>query len=579
MDELRRSPAEQRDTLSPQGTPPENNHRIFFWCLVLIAGAVQVWAHRHDINPDSISYIEIAQSAREAGWKSYVNGYWSPLYPFLLTNVFRIFNPGPLRESTIVIFTNLGIYLANLMCFEWFLKELILLRDASKHLAERGFLISTQTLRICGYVFFLWAGQYWVTPGWVSPDLCVSGFAYLATAALIRIHRGRTNWATFATFGAVLGLGYLAKAPMFPVAFVFLICGFLALKADRRAMARAALSVLVFLVIAAPFVVSLSRAKGRITFGDTGRISYAEYINDAPKFVHWEGAPPGTGFPVHPQRKLMDAPPLYEFAAPIGGSYPLWYDSSYWYEGIKPHFSFKGQLMAIYRTMSSYLRIFSVTGTLYAVFVAIFFLVRRSGNWGSGWREEKFIWLPLTAAFGMFALVHVEPRFVGGFGLMLLMRLLAGVRFAKPTAGGTLSGLASVIILAPTLAIVFSTGKNLREIAKPTSFEQWEVARGLHEMGIPQGSNVGFIGTGLGAYWAHLAGVRIIAEIPGENQSVLQAANTERKQTIVAKFAEAGATAIVTKNVMVASSMPGWRQIRGTHYYALEIAGLAVRKE
>jgi hypothetical protein len=268
---------------------------------------------------------------------------------------------------------------------------------------------------------------------------------------------------------------------MFPLAFVFLICGFLALGADRQAMARVALAALVFLVIAAPFVVSLSRAKGRITFGDTGRISYAEYINDAPKFVHWEGAPPGTGIPVHPQRKLLAEPPLYEFARPIGGSYPLWYDSSYWYEGIKPHFSFKGQLMAIYRTMSSYLRIFSVTGTLYAVFVAIFCLVRKSGSWGSGWREEKFIWLPLAAAFGMFALVHVEPRFVGGFGLMLLMRLLAGVRFAKPVvAGGTLSGLASVIILAPTLAIVFSTGKNLREIARPASFEQWEVARGLH---------------------------------------------------------------------------------------------------
>jgi len=82
--------------------------------------------------------------------------------------------------------------------------------------------------------------------------------------------------------------------------------------------------------------------------------------------------------------------------------------------------------MALYRTMSSYLRIFSVTGTLYAVLVALFFLVRKSGSWGGRWMEEKFVWIPLVAAFGMYALVHVEPRFVGGFGLMLLMRLLAG---------------------------------------------------------------------------------------------------------------------------------------------------------
>jgi hypothetical protein len=92
----------------------------------------------------------------EAGWKSYVNGYWSPLYPFLLTNAFRIFDPGPLWESTVVIFANLAIYLANLACFEWFLRELIRLREASDGSAERGFPISSRTLWFFGYVLFFW---------------------------------------------------------------------------------------------------------------------------------------------------------------------------------------------------------------------------------------------------------------------------------------------------------------------------------------------------------------------------------------------------------------------------------------
>jgi hypothetical protein len=541
--------------------------RIPFWCVAVVVGLIQVWAHRHNINPDSISYIEIAQSAREAGWKSYVNGYWSPLYPFLLTNVFRIFNPGPLWESTVVIFANLAIYLANLACFEWFLKELILLRNASNHSAERGFPISSRTLWISGYVFFLWAGQFWVTPGWVSPDLCAAGLCYLATAALIRIHRDQASWATFVFFGVVLGFGYLAKAPMFPLAFVFLTCGFLAVSSDRRAWTRATLAAVVFLMIAAPLAVSLSKAKGRMTFGDNGGINYAEFVNGAPKYVHWEGEPPGTGIPAHPPRRLLGEPTVYEFAAPIGGSYPLWYDPSYWYEGIKPHFSLKGQLMALYRTMSSYLRIISVTGTLYAVFVALFFLVRKSGSWGGGWREEKFVWIPLAAAFGMYALVHVEPRFVGGFGLMLLMRLLAGVRFAKPARQGTLSGLASVIILAPALAIVISTGKNLKDIVRPATFEQWEVARGLHETGIPPGTELGYIGTGLGAYWAHLAGVRIIAEIPDKEQPRFVAADAARRQQVLALFSSVGARAIVTRNADAANSSDGWRQIPGTHYF------------
>ena len=561
------------------GEPSSRPPRVFFWCVAIVVGFIQVWAHRYNINPDSISYIEIAQSAREAGWKSYVNGYWSPFYPFLLTNVFRVFDPGPRWESTVAIFTNLAIYLANLACFEWFLRELILLRDASNQPAERGFPISSRTLWICGYVFFLWAGQFWVTPSWVSPDLCVAGLGYLATAALIRIHRGQASWATFVFFAAVLGLGYLAKAPMFPFAFVFLACGFLAVRSNRQALPRATLAVLVFFMVAAPFAISLSRTKGRMTFGDSGRINYAEFVNGAPKYVYWEGQPPGTGTPAHPLHKLLAEPPLYEFAAPIGGSYPLWYDPSYWYEGIKPHFSLKGQLMAVYRTTSSYLRIFSVTGTLYAVFIALFFLVRKSGSWGGRWREEKFVWIPLLAAFAMFALVHVEPRFVGGFSLMLLMRLLAGVRFAKPAENGALSGLASVIILAPALAIVFSTGKELRDIGRPVPFEQWEVARGLNELGVPPGSNLGSIGTGLGAYWAHLADMRIIAEIPGEDQRVFLAADPEKKRAIIGKFGEAGATAVITHNIAVVHSMEGWRQIRGTHYFLRETGTPALKSE
>jgi len=239
--------------------------------VALVLGLLHVWAHRHSVNPDSISYIEIAQSAREAGWKSYVNGYWSP-FTLFVEHGLRIFEPGPLCESTVVTFANFAIYLANLACFEWFLRELILLRDASNRPVERGFPISSRTLWICGYVFFLWAGQFWVTPGWVTPDLCVAGLGYLATAALIRIHRGQASWATFVFFGAVLGLGYLAKAPMFPLAFVFLAV------VSGREFGQASLDpcrsfgTRLFYNCRA-FAISLSRAKGRMTFGDSGRIT------------------------------------------------------------------------------------------------------------------------------------------------------------------------------------------------------------------------------------------------------------------------------------------------------------------
>jgi hypothetical protein len=71
----------------------------------------------------------------------------------------------------------------------------------------------------------------------------------------------------------------------------------------------------------------------------------------------------------------------------------------------------------------------------------------------------------------------------------------------------------------------------------------------------------------LGAYWAHLAGVRIIAEIPDKEQPRFVAADAARRQQVLALFSSAGARAIVTRNVDAANLADGWRQIPGTHYF------------
>jgi len=71
---------EQRDPFSPAGTPP--NRRFFFWCLVLVLGLLNAWAHRNEVTPDSISYIEIASATALGGLHQLVSAYWSPLYRF-----------------------------------------------------------------------------------------------------------------------------------------------------------------------------------------------------------------------------------------------------------------------------------------------------------------------------------------------------------------------------------------------------------------------------------------------------------------------------------------------------------------
>jgi hypothetical protein len=528
------------------------------------------------MNPDGIPYMELAVTGMRVGWKGLLNAYWSPLYPFLLSLVFRLFHPALYWESTAIHLLNFAIYLANLACFEVFLKELIRGQEASDISWAEGMTVPPQTVwSWAGYIFFLWVYQFWQSIVVVTPDLCVAGLAFLATAALLRIRAGRGNWTVFACLGAILGVSYWAKAAMFPLAFVFLACAFLAMDSPRRALPRTIVALLIFLLLATPLVAGLSLMKHRVTFGDTARINYAVYVGGVPAGGYWQGEPPGTGTPAHPVRKLLSIPSLYEFAAPIEGSCPLAYDPSYWFEGVKLHFSPKGQFLAFFRAAVVYLEMFFKSGALCVVCIALFLLVRKAGRWTGRARNQWMVWLPACAALGMYATVHVEPRFVGGFALILLMSFFVGVRLTRISDKKLLCRTALVMILAPAIPIVWSAGTHVVEIVRPRPFDQWEVAQGLRAMGIQPGTRVGMIGN-LDCYWAHLAGVQVVAGIHDSDRASFWGAEPGTKTDVMNKFGEAGAR-IVVAGSLPARAIPDWEQVARTHYYFHRVTVSAVK--
>ena len=570
MHQLRGSQAERQDPLSPAGAPPQHNLRIFFWCVALVLGLLNVWARRNEVSPDGISYIEIAWATARGGLHQIVNGYWSPLYPFLLSLVFRYFHPPVQWEFTAAHLLNFAVYVASLASFELFLKELILARQASGEFAEKSTPAPPRTIWIWGYVFFLWASYFWLGTAWVTPDLCVAAVVYVSTALLFRIRRGRGSWLVFAGLGAFLGLGYLTKAAMFPLAFVFLFSAFclggMAGGSFRAAALRTLFATAVFAGFAMPLVLALSAAKGRPTFGDSGSISYTEYIDHATKSVHWQGEPPGTGKPLHPTRKLLSDPPVYEFAYPIQGSYPPWYDPSYWYEGVRPHFLLRGELWALFRAANLYLKIFSKSGALWVVFVAVWVAREKALAWGGFAAGAWFVILPSVAALAMYSLVLVEFRYVAPFGLMLLLWMLARMRIVTAAEPQLVRRLYSVVMLAPTLAATWPVARDLYDVMRNEPYEPWIVAQQLHEMGIAPGTDVGYIGKG-DTYWAHLAGVRIIVEVPDKDQQRFVTADAARRQQVLALFSSVGAKAVITRNAEAANPTDGWRPIPGTYRF------------
>jgi hypothetical protein len=545
--------------------------RVAAWSVVATLGLLQVWDHRDAMNPDGISYLEIGR-AGISSWHGFVNAYWSPLYPFLLSLVLRWFRPSAFWEFPATHFLNFAIYLAGYGCFEFLLKEFLLSRRISNANPERKYFLSDEELRLSGTVFYVWASRYWLGTVLVSPDFLVAVIFCLATAMLLRIRRGNHGWLTFALLGVILGLGYLAKAPMFPLGFVFAFAAYWLVRDATHALTRAAVMLLLFLVVAAPLVTALSKSKHRLMFGSSSTINYAEYVNQMPLFAHWQGDIPGSGRPVHPTHRLLADPPLFEFATPIPGSYPPWYDPSYWYEGVRAHFSLKGELWAIFRAANEYLKMFSRSGVVWCGLVALIWVTRKGGGLDRSGRAWWPVLLPGLAALAMYSLVHAETRFVTGVGLVFALSGLSRVQIAPSASQRAVLLAKMVVFVAPSIAVGWSVATDLRRIARPEPFVTWEAAQALHAAGVPVGAKIGYIGTGLDASWAHLAQLRIIGEIPDPGWNRFVALDSATRQAVLHKFANMGAVAVVTRHAEVARSDAGWQRLANTGLYVLILA-------
>jgi hypothetical protein len=83
---------------------------------------------------------------------------------------------------------------------------------------------------------------------------------------------------------------------------------------------------------------------------------------------------------------------------------------------------------------------------------------------------------------------------------------------------------------------------------------------------------VGYIGTALDAYWAHLAQVRIIAEVPDSERTSFVQASPQQKREVMRKFHDLGGIAVLTKFPDVARSGENWQPISGTRYFVWRLA-------
>src|SRR5215467_3256024 len=101
-------------------SPKDRKLVASLWAVAVFLGLCQAWSWRFYIEPDGVSYIEIAHAYIQRDFVRAVNAYWSPLYSWLLALVISIAHVPEYREATVLHLVNFINYLLSLASFAFF---------------------------------------------------------------------------------------------------------------------------------------------------------------------------------------------------------------------------------------------------------------------------------------------------------------------------------------------------------------------------------------------------------------------------------------------------------------------------
>jgi hypothetical protein len=279
----------------------------FLFFVALLVSLVRTLPPGIAFDGDEVSYLDIGDAYFRGDWKTALNAQWSPLYSWIEGLALHLLRPSFQWEPWVVQLVNFVLYIFTLVCFHFFWRQVIRARSEGTDLdaCEHRVVLPRLAFWALGYTIFLFVHVDDLSSA--TPDVCFAGLVYLAAGRILSIRSKGASCFTFLVLGIVLGVGYLAKAVMLPLAVVFLAVAVLSVRNRLSALVYGLVAIVAFLAVAGPFVFALSKAKGRLTFGDTGFLNYAWHVNGAP-FVHWQGDLPGLGKPAHATRKIFQSP-------------------------------------------------------------------------------------------------------------------------------------------------------------------------------------------------------------------------------------------------------------------------------
>ena len=395
------------------------------WLLVVsVVALLEGWLTRAQLNPDGVSYLDLADALRRGEWASFVQGYWSPFYPMLLVP-FRVVAAASGSDTLAAAhFANSFIAIVGALLTHR------LIAGVWRSLPNR-----TWAPRA------LWIRAVWATYATcalvltridsVTPDallLCVM----IATATELLVHGGTRG----VRLGVMFGLAFLAKTSVWPWLLVTLvaIAAPWSLPAKRGALVRTSLSaILVMLAWAIP----ISATYGHLTLGSTGGLNACWYL------MKCDSRSPDTHTGAHRAYEdvTLDATRTITVAS-FGNAtwtYSPWGDPTAWVRGVltkhEEAWTVGGYVSLALRNLWEAVRF--VGRFLYLPILLVFLLW-----WGLGKKRftrsvgtDRAVTATLLGAIGLaqFVAVHVEPRLLAPFAFLHVVALAAlAIRAGTP---------------------------------------------------------------------------------------------------------------------------------------------------
>jgi hypothetical protein len=587
------SPRDLRQEASTASQPRTLRLILLVYPLLLIlCGIGYAKYSSYLLDGDAVSFMDISDAMRAHNWDLVANGYWNPAYAVALALGQAIAHPTRWTELQTFYWVNFWIFLACIVACIFFVRSLLLVRDRLAADSASSLAISAPALQLAALALMFYSFQRELSLGAVRSDSLLLFFLLLAAGLLLRIQAGG-RFLLYPLLGLALGCAYLTKSFAFiPSAFLFVALFAIGLTRKsasgphtrRRILAGTIAAGLVFSALATPYVVAISKQRGRPTTGESARMNYAFFVDQTARWHEFHTGQLGhaTANFKHPEQLLISSPPVYSYARHPLGTYPLWFDPAYWTDTIQPHIWIKGEAVRMARCAALLVRFLVGHLEAFVLLAALLFA-------GCFFPTRRALWLPLAPAalWGLLMLaiyfpVDLQDRYLTGSLLLVAIPVLAVLRRRDVSAGHAASALCVLLALLALADAASDLGQRRRLLSVTTHHggaynpQIYQAAHGLNDLGLGSGATVACFGNTacyLDHYWARLAQTPIRAEVEipdGSDPGAFWAARTDQTQ-IIAVLRAQHIHAIVASFAPSARVPDGWQQLDGSDFYAYAI--------